>query len=122
MRPVAQLDPETMEVIKVWESISEAMKAVGSTNIEKAIKKLRKSKGFYWCDPDKVEDFKFSLQQKPKRQKRQKRQPQTPVDFGPVGERTIADYTDEELWHELERRGWEGNITRRQVVTLGTNK
>jgi hypothetical protein len=119
VRPVAQLDPETLEVIKVWESIGDAKKAVGSTNIETAIKKLRKSKGFYWCDSDKVEDFKLSLQQKPKRQKRQA---QTLVDFGPVGERTIADYTDEELWHELERRGWEGNLTRRQVVTLGTNK
>ena len=31
----------------------------------------------------------------------------------------LASCTDEELWHELGRRGWEGNLTRRQTVSLG---
>ena len=34
----------------------------------------------------------------------------------------LTELTDEELWKELERRGWEGELSRRQVVTIGTAK
>ena len=31
----------------------------------------------------------------------------------------LAEYTDDELLEELDRRGWEGELSRRQVVTIG---
>ena len=32
----------------------------------------------------------------------------------------LAGYTDDELLEELDRRGWEGELSRRQVVTIGS--
>ena len=36
-----------------------------------------------------------------------------------AAEKALAVFTDDELLEELDRRGWEGELSRRQVVTIG---
>ena len=31
----------------------------------------------------------------------------------------LAVFSDDELMEELDRRGWEGELSRRQIVTIG---
>lgn len=55
--PVVQLDPKTYEVIKVWESRSLAERELGACNLDRAISRKRMSVGFFWCNPEDVENF-----------------------------------------------------------------
>lgn len=55
--PVAQLDPKTYEVIKVWESRSQAERELGACNLDRAIRRKRMSAGFFWCNPEDAENF-----------------------------------------------------------------
>lgn len=57
-KPVAQLDPTTLQVVKVWPSRCEAERETGACNIDRCIAKHRMSAGYYWCQPDEVDGFK----------------------------------------------------------------
>lgn len=113
-KPVAQIDPETLKVIKVWTSRGEAERELGVCNIDRAISRCRMAGGFYWCAPEDAEGFKpnpLSGKTIPKHQVAATEQPSTPS--------TFADFTDDELMEELDRRGFEGELSRRVVFTIG---
>ena len=191
-KPVAQIDPETLKVVKVWPSRCEAERQLGACNLDRCIAKHRMSAGFYWCAPEDADTFKpnplsghqptekkkakvdapdavpasvAAVQEwKPKFKKNDhvwSKQPKElygrtgyvmavdtykmeyTVVFGteawiilendlemvnePVmaeyitkrSTKGLAEYTDDELLEELDRRGWEGELSRRQVVTIG---
>jgi len=40
----------------------------------------------------------------------------------PAAADALAVFTDDELLEELDRRGWEGELSRRQVVTIGVKQ
>lgn len=205
-KPVAQIHPETFEVVKVWPSRGAAENELGACNLDRCIAKLRKSAGFYWSDPQDADTFKLRLMAKqaetpsapynmeeqrrpnPKPKKEKPAPDEVPasvvvstptpkfkagdhvwakqpkelagrtgyvtavdtrsmmydvrygcdiwkvreVDLELVNEpvsseyitkritEVLAGYTDDELLEELDRRGWEGELSRRQVVTIGS--
>ena len=205
-KPVAQLDPTTLQVVKVWPSRCEAERETGACNIDRCIAHHRMSAGYYWCQPDEVDGFKpnplsgnqpkvhkkkvdaatvnNALAENMRNLERMKNSKDlsawTPkfkkndhvwskttkelagrtgyvmavdtykmeytVAFGkeawiipendlelvnePVmaeyitkrSTEGLADYTDDELLEELDRRGWEGELSRRQVVTIGVRE
>lgn len=55
---VAQLDPKTLAVIKIWPSRSKAERETGACNLDRAVKNARLAAGFFWCSPENVETFK----------------------------------------------------------------
>ena len=134
-KPVAQIYPETFEVVKVWPSRGAAEKELGACNIDRCIAKLRKSAGFYWSDPKDADTFKLRLMEKqadtpsaPYNMEEQRLHNPKPKKEKPndttrtccAKTNGISHFTDEELWKELERRGWKGEISRCQVVTFGS--
>lgn len=166
-KPVAQIDPKTLNVVKVWSSRSDAERQLGAHNIDRCVKMIRKSAGFYWCDADQADDFKERLEQKHLLAEEQKRKqaenmrekktksntktakPMSLVDkFAeeqqafeqlkrdgklPVASSSPTEglqphnaatdalkiFTDEELLAELDRRGWQGDLSRLQHITIG---
>ena len=62
--PVAQLDPKTLAVIKIWTSRSEAERETGACNLDRAVKNARLAAGFFWCSPENVETFKSNPKSK----------------------------------------------------------
>lgn len=205
-KPVAQIHPDTFEVVKVWPSRGAAESELGACNLDRCIAKLRKSAGFYWSDPQDADTFKLRLMEKqaetpsaPYNMEEQRHPNSKPKQEKPapdevpasvatsiptpkfkVGDHVwakqpkklagrtgyvtavdtrsmmydvrygsdmwkvreedlelvnnpatsehitkritegLADYTDDELLEELDRRGWEGELSRRQVVTIGS--
>lgn len=63
-KPVAQIHPETLEVVRVWPSRGAAESELGASNLDRCIAKLRKSVGFYWSDPKDADAFADRLKQK----------------------------------------------------------
>ena len=143
-KPVAQLDPETLKVVKVWPSRCEAERQTGACNIDRCIAKHRMSAGYYWCMPEEADTFKpnplSGNQPKPAKPKQEvspssgdaTRRGQSPCSPSatthtgdsprvsrPAASQALAVFTDDELLEELDRRGWEGELSRRQVVTIG---
>jgi len=139
-RPVAQIDPETLQVVKVWPSCSEAERETSARNLTRVIKRKNISGGFFWCYPEDAKGFKpnpFSkpalAQQAEQQEKKRKTvkatepKPKPATAIGkitdsitqPVDEvvhkpspllKSLADFTDAELIHELEQRGWKGDL------------
>lgn len=56
-RKVAQIDPSTLKVVRVWESMGAAEHGLGIKNISRAIDKKRLAGGFYWCDEKDLSSF-----------------------------------------------------------------
>ena len=110
-KPVAQLDAETLEVIKIWPSRYDAEEELASSNIKTAIKLKRKAKGYYWCDADDAADFKPAPPKHRSTGKSAEKQPKVC--------KSLADYTSAQLMQELERRGWKGELTRQLNITIG---
>lgn len=129
-KPVAQIDPETLKVVKVWPSRCEAERQTGACNIDRCIAKHRMSAGYYWCMPEEADTFKpnplSGNQPKPTKPKQDFR-PRWAIRHAgdssrvshPAALDALAVFTDDELLKELDRRGWEGELSRRQVVTIG---
>ena len=72
-KPVAQIDAETLQVIKVWPSRGEAEESLGLSKIYIAVEKLRKAGGFYWSDPQDADTIGERLGEK-QRQKDEQQQ------------------------------------------------
>lgn len=147
-RPVAQIDPETLQVVKVWPSCSEAERETSARNLTRVIKRKNISGGFFWCYPEDAKGFKpnpFSkpalAQQAEQQEKKRKTvkatepKPKPATAIGqitdsitqPVDEvvhkpspllKSLADFTDAELIHELEQRGWKGELQLMLKVSL----
>ena len=56
-RKVAQIDPSTLKIVRVWDSMGAAEKGLGIKNISRAIDKKRLAGGFYWCDEKDLPSF-----------------------------------------------------------------
>ena len=142
-KPVAQIDATTYQVIKVWPSMTDAETELGIYHIAVAISKLRKAGGFYWSLPADADTFKERFDEKMRqtgecqkptkpatKKPAMKKVDQRAADLGQValpskGEErnavkdALAVFSDDELMEELDRRGWEGELSRRQIVTIG---
>lgn len=66
MKPVCQIDPDTLEVIATFDSCNAAIQATGASNIDRAVARVRKSAGYYWSTPDGVKTFAKRLREKQK--------------------------------------------------------
>ena len=74
-KPIVQIDPDSLQVIKEWPSMSDATKELGLCHVEVAISKLRKAGGFYWSLAADADTFKARLEEKQRQaDKRQKQQ------------------------------------------------
>lgn len=155
-KPIVQIDPDSLQVIKEWPSMSDATKELGLCHVEVAISKLRKAGGFYWSLAADADTFKARLEEKQRQaDERQKQQaasmrekktlktvikpspavqvdntpdptPSSVTQHQPEDEQTrnaandaLESFTDDELLEELDRRGWEGELRRTLVVTIG---
>ena len=56
-RPVAQIDPNTLEVVKLWSGITTAASQLGIKNIDRAIQRCGLAGGFFWCDEKDIDSF-----------------------------------------------------------------
>ena len=63
-KPVLQLNPETLEVIKRWPNANYVMAKLGIFNVGRSIKRHSLCGGFYWCYPGEEEDFKPTASKK----------------------------------------------------------
>lgn len=140
-RPVAQIDPATFEVVKVWPTMKEAERATGACNVDRSARLIRKSAGYYWSDASEADTFRERLDAKirgvrPEVRKRKKKPAETVLAIvrhpepekkptvpnttpGGTDTGTIGRFTDEELFGELERRGWYGRLSHVQTVQIG---
>ena len=119
--PVAQIDPETLALVKVWPSRCEAERGTGACNIDRAIAKKRMAGGFFWCMPDDAEGFKPNPLSN--RAPKSSDTPKPKIHLGkpkvevPV-KNDITQFSDQEIIDEIKRRGWQGNITMTINITL----
>ena len=58
MRPVAQIDINTLQVIKIWPAITTAANELKIQNIDRAIQRRSCAGGFFWCDEKDVSTYK----------------------------------------------------------------
>lgn len=143
-RQICQIDPDTLQVVKTYDSCIQGCKAAGVKNIDRAIKRLQKAGGWYWQYPEDIDTFADRLKQKQDGQQQPKPRakktvvkpsaavqvavtddptPSTVTEQQPVSEtftpEPLSTFTDEELMEELDRRGFEGELSRRVVFTIG---
>lgn len=64
-RRVVQIDKKTLQPIRVFKSISDAMRTVHATDMARALKEHSPSGGFYWSYEETLEDFKPRERKKP---------------------------------------------------------
>ena len=115
-RPFAQIDPSTLKVIKIWGHLKDAQRELGAYNLGRAVERMGKSAGYYWCDAADVDTFERRLMAKARGKKApvlQKtlsviisRTPAAPNEGKPRGltKDILKHFTVEELTAELERR------------------
>ena len=111
--PVAQIDPETLALVKVWPSRCEAERGTGACNIDRAIVKKRMAGGFFWCMPDDAEGFKPNplSNRAPKSADTPKPKPKPKPKVEVPVKNDITQFSDQEIIAEMKRRGWKGNVT-----------
>ena len=63
-RPVAQIDPKTLQVIQVWPSVFRAHSELNIKNIERAIQRHGIAGGFFWADENEAPSFKPAIRGK----------------------------------------------------------
>lgn len=125
---VTQIDPETLQAVKTFDSCSQACKAMGIKSIDYALKSLGKAGGYYWACPEDVDTFAERLR------KKQTGAPAA-VKPAPMEEHVIPDrdrlvhdedfqkkdlksFSDKELIDELKERGWKGDLKLTLAVSL----
>ena len=158
-RKICQIDAETLQVIKTYDSCSEGCRAAGVKNIDRSIKRLQLAGGYYWQYPEDVATFADRLaakraakpqsktaKPKPKVESDAEKQQAKVKNNFPTAVATLAPtpkpddapnvtndnqrgtaahealevFTDDELLEELDRRGWQGELRKVQIVTIGT--
>lgn len=123
-RPFAQIDPQTFEVIKVWPTMKEAERALGACNIDRAARLLRKSAGFYWSDAADAATFEKRMDGKtrgfePVQQRPAVAPKPEEQQINTAAHDALEVFTDDELLAELDRRGWQGEVRKIQIVSIG---
>lgn len=111
-RKVCQIDPETLEVVKTYDSINAGCTATGAKNMDRAIKKLQLAAGYYWQYPEDMPTFADRIAAK-RKSEHETEQPHISASDA------LEVFTDDALMEELDRRGWIGELKRVQIVTLG---
>lgn len=109
-RKVCQLDPDTLQVVATFDSITAGCKAVGVKNLDRSIKKHQRAGGYYWAYPEDVEGFKPTAQLTTSRTITKTSPKPKPKVEVPV-KNDITQFSDDELIAEMKRRGWKGNVT-----------
>lgn len=129
---VCQIDPETLKVVKTFDSCSQACKAMGIKSIDYAMKSLGKAGGYYWQYPDGVETFKDRLAEKnavristvsaaarqPTDREKHIPEPERLVRKTDFHNETLKSFSDKELIDELKERGWKGDLKLTLAVSL----
>lgn len=74
-KPVVQIDPKTLQVVKEWPSMTEAQRELGLSHIDVAVSRLRKCGDFYWSLSADAATFRDRLAEKQRQtDERQKQQ------------------------------------------------
>ena len=73
-RKVCQIDAETLQVIRTYDSCIEGCRTTGVKNLDRAIKRLQKAGGYYWQYPEDVPTFAERLKKKQEAQPAQRKQ------------------------------------------------
>lgn len=107
-KAVVQLDPKTYEPIKTYNSAGAAGRAVGSSNILRAVKEHTMSAGYFWAFENEVKDFTPSKLSLTHRAERFKRRKLTPIPAGVTNEDIEAaieeiDAASEQLREQQEQ-------------------
>lgn len=146
MRPVVQIDKETLEVIKIWPAITTAASKLKIQNIDRAIQRGGIAGGFFWCDEVDLPNFKpgrrgekpseevCKAEKKPKKEDSLSQQAEAKpkpfnedIEFPPrkptnkeleAFRNPLSVYTDDELVNELIARGFRGEIQKMIVIEL----
>ena len=118
-RAVAQIDTTTHEVIKIWSGVNKAHMELKIQNIDRAIQRHGIAGGYYWCYEDDLPNFKPGT----KKRGRKSPAPDNAITPSPLHHLTssplhLSSFTDEELFAELESRGWRGKLTKITEKTL----
>lgn len=136
-KPVVQLDPKTYEPLKTYANAGEAGRAVGSTNVLRAVKERTQSAGYFWAYERDVKNFKpneLSLTHRAARfERKAKPIPAEGHITAAIEEldseadriheererleeerrakyEILSQYTNDELLCEIRRREWKGNV------------
>ena len=130
-KQVCQLDPETLEIIQTFDSISEARKELGTININRAISDVTKAGGFYWTYPEKLEEMTQAIRDKWERKREEVVNTSAPEPNDEEPNETpskslnkanisiiLAHFTDDELIAELKLRGYTGSLSITKTVDL----
>lgn len=132
-RPFAQIDPTTLEIVKVWPTMRSAMREVGTVNLSRSRSNVSPSAGFYWCHADEYDTYLSMIRAKlaakatvkdfmESAEKPQSPKPKTSNRKAPgfkLQAQSLQDYSDQELFDELERRGWHGEFHQVRKVVIG---
>jgi len=151
-KAVAQIDPETLTVVKTWPcmAVVDAALGIGKGNVSRAVKKHQKAAGHFWCHADQIDDYIKELKNKYWNRRRDsgkpisvpgpsdrsddltkiselKKQYETFNQMRPISgpgpsDRSMDGFTDQELFAELERRGWHGYFSKTEIQTIGCSK
>lgn len=114
-KPICMLDPETLGVMKTYDSVNAAHKEHG--NIYRAIENKGLCDGHYWCYPDDVSDFK-PKEKDSKEKPKKKTATQKPSGSNSAKMKLLEDYTDIELRNELRRRGYSGTLSKIKTLEI----
>ena len=147
-KAVYQIEPNSMQVINRFDSISQAQRETKANNITRAIQKRTMAGGYYWCMEVDKDTFQ-PAERKGKSGRPSKAQPeligtatiepapQLPSNLVPsdalddatrqpaepqkndAARQALAVFSDDELLEELDRRGWTGELQKHLVVTIG---
>ena len=131
-RRICKLDPMTFKPVETYESVKEACEKSKNKNIIRTIKEKRRTGGFYWCYEDDVESFNLNKKSEvvvgidPKAEKKvfeslakkvTEKKPEADK-AAPSADKTLQQYSNEEIIAEIRRRHWTGKLTYPTEVEL----
>lgn len=110
---VCQIDPDTLNIVNTYDSISAAERAVGVKNIGRTVKKKTLAVGYYWAYEQDAASFSPSKRNTKKKSVQKKDGPRESA--ANKCENMCFDLTmlsDDFIIKEMRRRGFKGQITK----------